>query len=211
MDVSLLQSALRLLFLLDRAGVPVPDQPDISEAVRVIRSEKRIQALDFWMRNPDYLAAEIIELVRTRRLDPDDVGLARRLMEDDEPDLRRYPMVRWHFGAYEPIDDAFSKLVTAGLARCRRTGDPTGRKRTDFFLLARGAAVAEKIVGLHPDLVWYKDRADLVAQVAGGDSGNSLKERQYRIQQYAKTRMGKTFGPITDVVIQDLTDMERAS
>jgi hypothetical protein len=210
-EVSILQSALRLLFLLDNAGADVANHPAIPEAVRVIRSEKRLQALDFWMRNPDYLAAEIMEMVGKRQLDPDHLMIARQLLEDDEPDLRRYPMVRWHFGAYEPIDDAFSKLVTAGLARSRRTGDPLGRRRTDFYLLAAGAAAAEKIVEQHSNLVWYKERAHLVGQVAGIDSGHSLKERQYRVREYAKTRIGSTFGPITDLVVRGLSEMERAS
>src|SRR5690606_37906916 len=116
-----LQGALRLLFLLDAAGVLVDGGPTIPPtAVKVVRSEKRIQAMDFWMRNPDYLAAEVLVLVQSRRFTDADLIVAQGLLVGDEPDLRRYPMVRYLFGAFEPIDDAFSMLVTPGLAARRR-------------------------------------------------------------------------------------------
>lgn len=211
MDVTILQGALRLLFLLDRGGVDVGDECAVEGAVRVVRSEKRLQALDFWMRNPDYLAAEILAMIGNGRLDRSDVDLVRRLLEDGEPDLRRYPMIRWHFGAYEPIDDAYSKLVTAGLAVCRRSGDPTGRRRSNFYLLVKGAETADALIVEEPSLRWYHDRAALVARVAGDDSGNALKERQYAHVEYAQTEIGSRFAAITDVVRRRLSDLGLAS
>lgn len=45
-----------------------------------------------------------------------------------EPSLRHYPMPRWRFGAFEPLDDAFALLEVYGLAIMRRTpgGTATG-------------------------------------------------------------------------------------
>lgn len=211
MDVETLQGALRLLFLLDRAGVAVEDGCPVEGAVRVVYSEKRLQALDFWMRNPDYLAAEIVAMIEDQRLERSEADTVRVLLDDREPDLRRYPMVRWHFGAYEPIDDAFSKLVTAGLAVCRRSGDPTGRRRSNFYLLGKGADAAATIVEAEPSLIWYSDRATLVARIAGSDSGNALKQRQYSHVDYAQTQIGSRFAAITDVVQQRLFDLGLAS
>jgi hypothetical protein len=207
MDIAVLQGALRLLFLLDAAGVLVDGGPTIPPtAVKVVRSEKRIQAMDFWMRNPDYLAAEVLVLVQSRRFTDADLIVAQGLLVGDEPDLRRYPMVRYLFGAFEPIDDAFSMLVTPGLAARRRAGNPHGRKSSYFYLLQAGADAVAKIIAEDPSLVWYRDRAELVARVAGNDSGNRLKERQYAHAQYAETQIGTRFAPITEIVRQRLAD-----
>lgn len=207
MDVTILQGALRLLFLLDAAGVPVSGADVPPTAVKVVRSEKRIQAMDFWMRNPDYLAAEILVLVTAGVFPQVDVAMAQALLVGDEPDLRRYPMVRYLFGAFEPIDDAFSILVTPGLAARRRAGNPQGKKSSNYYLLRAGADATAKIVVDHPDLRWYESRAALVARVAGGDSGNRLKERQYAHAEYAETQVGTRFMAITDVVRQRLADL----
>lgn len=210
MDVSALQGALRLLFLLDAAGAPVTAANSPPHAVKVIRSEKRVQAMDFWMRNPDYLAAEMLVLVKARLFPDSEISVAQGLVDGDEPDLRRYPMVRYLFGAFEPIDDAFSLLVTPGLAARRRAGSPQGRKSSYFYLLQAGADAAAQIVVDDPDLVWYRDRAELVARVAGSDSGSRLKERQYAHAQYADTEIGTRFVPITDIVRRQLAEYEDA-
>lgn len=212
MDVATLQGALRLLFLLGAGGVPVRDGAHVPpNAVKVVRSEKRLQAMDFWMRNPDYLAAEILVLVESDDFPSSDVTIAEELVAGDEPDLRRYPMVRYLFGAFEPVDDAFSLLVTPGLATRRRTGRPDGRKSSFFYLLQAGADATVKIISDDPDLGWYQDRAELVARVAGTDSGNKLKLRQYAHLDYAVTQVGTRFSPITEVVRQRLADLRASS
>lgn len=59
------------------------------------------QALDFWMRNPDYLANELLTVFEETS-DASLVQPAERIFEDHEPDLRRLPMIRYHFGAFVP-------------------------------------------------------------------------------------------------------------
>lgn len=117
------QSAIRLLACIDAAGNPErPDGwgPDI---VAAFHAQSRLQALDFWMRNPDYLANELLTEFETSG-DRSLVDLAQRIFDDREPDLRRLPMIRYHFGAFEPLDNALSILVAAGLIRIRRQGSP---------------------------------------------------------------------------------------
>ncbi len=212
MDVAAFQGALRLLFLLDAAGVPVGTGMNVPpNAVKVVRSEKRLQAMDFWMRNPDYLAAEILVLVEANTFAADDLTIAEGLLTGDEPDLRRYPMVRYLFGAFEPIDDVFSLLVTPGLATRRRTGKPNGRKSSYFYLLQAGSDTALKIISDDPDLDWYRNRAELVARVAGTDAGTQLKKRQYAHSEYAATQIGTRFSPITNVVRERLAAMKASS
>ena len=53
------RDAVRILFVIAKAGEPVKKTAPAGTRV-VIHAEKRLQALDFWMRNPDYLASEIL-------------------------------------------------------------------------------------------------------------------------------------------------------
>jgi hypothetical protein len=109
-----------LLFLLDRCGAPCGDTAagEAPEgAVALISGQKRLQALDFWLRNPDYLADDLLNQVESGSVaDPawalDQTGA---LLEGDEPEISRYPMVRWRFGAWEALDDALSLLFAHGL------------------------------------------------------------------------------------------------
>jgi hypothetical protein len=208
-DISVLQGALRLLFLLDRAGAPpVPDSPAAKAgAVSVIESEKKLQALHFWMRNPDHLASDILTCIDRGEADGLSLETAEALLEGDEPELRLYPMLRHLFGAFEPIDDSMAHLVSVGLALCRRLGDPAGLKRTDFWLLAAGRAAAANVVEEFPQLRWYADRADLVALVARADSGNRLKDRHYLVKEYANTPHGQLIPPVADSVRRRLAEM----
>ena len=209
MDVEALQGALRMLFLLDRAGVaPAPgSRAERDGAVAVIAAERKLQALHFWMRNPDYLAYEILACVESAKLDRGRIDTAEELLEGDEPELHRFPMLRHRFGAYEPIDDSFSYLAAAGLARCHRSGAPGDVKRTDFYLLLAGRKAAAQIIGDHPELRWYSDRAELVAEVGGPLSGYAAKKRQYELSQYVETALGAHIEPVADVVRAKLIEL----
>lgn len=204
------QDALRLLFLMVAAGVAPDDGEDVPEGgVAVIESEVKVQKLHFWMRNPDYLAAEILRRVEAKDLDRGWLDTVEELIESDEPDLRRYPMLRFRFGAFEPIDDAFAVLVAAGLARTVRSSVGSGQR--DFYLLELGRAKASEIVDLIPDLDWYPRRAATVAAVAGNATGNQLRLRQYEIAEYAQTSWNNQISSIVDLVRDDLTRLRAAS
>jgi hypothetical protein len=205
----LYQDALRMLFLLDAAGLPPGSGDDVPVgAVTVIESEVKVQKLHFWMRNPDYLAAEILTRIRDGALDKSWLDTAELLIEGDEPDLRRYPMMRYKFGAFEPLDDAFAILVTAGLARTVRSAVKGQR---DFYLLDLGRTKATEIVHDIPDLVWYPDRAKLVAEVAGDASGSKLRDRQYEVAEYAQTAWNNRIASIVDLVREEVQQMRAAS
>lgn len=200
------QHAIRLLVILAECGESVTAD-DPAAAVRVIRSELRLQALDFWLRNPDYLADELVTKVEMGEVDESYLEVARRLLEDPEPDLRWYPMPRWHFGAYEAIDDAFSLLEAYGLAVLRRLGGMSKTVRSQFFLTDRGADAAADLAS-QPRLDWYPKQVKLVHLVAGTDIGSQLKRRQYQQAEYAGTELGAHIGPIVDRVRDRLADIE---
>lgn len=191
---SSMQHAIRALVILDACGQPVTER-DPEGGVAVIRAELRLQALDFWLRNPDYLAGELLTMVEENRLPIADLAVVEHLLDDPEPDLHWYPMPRWHYGAYEALDDAFSVLSAYGLALVRRHGGLKKPARSQFFLTNEGrAAVAD--LAKEPVLSWYTDQVKLVAIAAGDDNGSTLKQRQYRQAQYAQTKLGVNIAPI---------------
>lgn len=201
------RDAIRILFILDQAGVKT-SRDSVIDAVKVIKAEKSLQAMDFWVRNPDYLAAELLSM---HEAEPSagHLGLAEIVMQGDEPDIRRLGMLRFLFGAWEQIDDAMATLDSYGLAKTHRVVDPQTRKvkRTDFYLLQAGADMAQQLAAEHPLLAWYRDRAALVKMVAGKDNGSKLKKRQYNQAEYAGARHGDVITPIKGRVLERLSKL----
>lgn len=192
---SIMQHAIRVLVILDGCGEPVA-QGDPDGCVAVIRAELRLQALDFWLRNPDYLAGELLTMIEAGSLPSAEyLQVVEELLENPEPDLHWYPMPRWHHGAYEAIDDAFSVLSAYGLAQVRRLGGIRKTARSQFFLTDAGRAAVAGLRG-EPVLSWYTEQVKLVALVAGDDVGSKLKNRQYEQAEYARTKLGTTIAPI---------------
>jgi hypothetical protein len=192
---SVMQHAIRLLVLLDGCGEPVV-QGDPEGCVAVLRAELRLQALDFWLRNPDYLAGELLAMAEAGDLSADEyLPVIEDLLESPEPDLHWYPMPRWHHGAYEAIDDAFSVLSAYGLAQVRRKGGIKKTARSQFFLTDAGRAAVDEL-RTEKVLSWYTTQVKLVALVAGSDVGSMLKQRQYKQAEYARTKLGTKIAPI---------------
>lgn len=175
------------------------------DVVGVIRAQMRLQALDFWMRNPDYLANELLSDYERER-DPTLLREARAIFDANEPDLRRFPMVRYLFGAFEPLDDALALLRAHDFVRVHREGVPGEHVREHVYVLtAQGRSAMEKLSSLAPELGWYPERARLVVRVAGGAGGKALKDRQYLQREYAETAQGKVIAPITERVRKRLS------
>lgn len=192
------QHAVRVLALLGVCGEDL-SATDPAGFVLVMRSELRLQALDFWLRNPDYLAGELLTLIEDGTVDDSYVAVAAGLLDDPEPNLHYYPMPKWHYGAYEALDDAFSVLDSYGLADVRRVGTPKKRQRNQFFLTANGVRAAAELAD-DPVLSWYVRQADLVKLVAGDDNGTQLKARQYKQANYAETKLGLRIASIAPLV-----------
>jgi hypothetical protein len=200
------QHAIRLLTLLAECG-ETTNESDPADTVKVVRSELRVQAMDFWLRNPDYLADELVTLAEAGSIDEGYLGVAQSLLDDPEPDLRWYPMPKWFYGAYEPLDDAFSLLETYRLATVRRSGRPgVKRLRSQFYLTELGAEAVDDLAA-DPVLKWYVAQSQLVRIVAGTDVGKNLKDRQYKQATYASTELGLSIAPIGDRVRERLNGL----
>jgi hypothetical protein len=194
-----LRDSLRLLFIID-AGAHAPANGAPNGAVGEVRSETRLQALDFWMRNPDYLAEELLnEYEQGQR--SDGLILAEKIILDGEPDLRREPMLRFKFGAWEPLDVPLSMLLSRGLIDIKRLGDAlSGAQDNIYYLMQKGRDAAQSLVKDVPALAWYSTRAQLVVSVAGNKPAGQLKLRQKEQQEYKNAAWGTLIPPITDRV-----------
>lgn len=199
-----------MLACIDAAGTATDASQWDADIVASLHAQSRLQALDFWMRNPDYLANELLTVFEETG-EQSLVVLAQRIFEDREPDLRRLPMIRYHFGAFEPLDNALSILVAAGLLRIRRQGSP-GQVREHIYLLTqKGRDAMASLAAAAPELAWYRDRAAIVTQIAGDRGGKALKDRQYLQAEYAATELNHIIAPITERVRERLSDiLERA-
>lgn len=200
------QSAVRLLACIDAASTNVTNDAWGADVVAILRAQSRLQALDFWMRNPDYLANELlIEFESTNEQSL--LDLARNILDSREPDLRRLPMIRYHFGAFEPLDNALSILCSAGLVRIRRQGVPGQVREHVYLLTAQGRQAMTDLAEKAVEISWYKERATVVARVAGDTGGKALKDRQYLQAEYADTELKHIIAPITDRVRKRLNEI----
>jgi hypothetical protein len=176
----------------------------------VVRTQVRLQKLDFWVRNPDYLANELLNEYET---DPESPGLvdeAERILTSQEPDLRRFPMLRHRFGAFEQLDNALSVLVEKGLARKRHRLGGARVLQHYYYLLAHGRTTAAGLVAEAPALAWYVDRTRIVVNLVDGVGGTRIKERQYLQRDYAGTPIGSYIPAITEQVRARLAALRQA-
>lgn len=205
---SVYQDAVRLLLLIAQAAEPLtisPLEAAPADAVAVLHSQVLLQKLDFWLRNPDYLADELISRFE-REGDREDLELARQILESDEPEVRSYQMLRYLFGAYEPLDEALSVLRTPGLVIRRRRGVQGRTAQHDYYLTTSGRYAAQKIVETAPELAYYVERAKLVADLAAGRRGSVLRDIQYLQPEYADAEIGTRIVGIADRARRRLKD-----
>lgn len=208
-----MQDAVRILMLIDKA-IEVVDgsrmaeaDPPLAAAVGVVRTQVRLQKLDFWVRNPDYLANELLNDYDDGDQDPALLQMAGEILDSEEPELRRYPMLRYLFGAYEDLEDALSILRQADLVIRRKKGRPGHVTRTDYYLTQAGKDMATRICTDYPDLAWYSNRAALVVLLADGHGATTLKDRQYLVDEYLSTPQGVRIPSITDRARRRLADI----
>lgn len=208
---SRLQDAVRLLLLIDGAAEPIEGQLSLDvpeDAVGVFRTQVALQKMDFWLRNPDYLA----ELLLDRYEQSGDAAMldeARRILDSEEPEVRRYPMLRYRFGAYEPLDQAMSVLTSAGLVIMRREGQPGRIRQHNYYVTEKGRTVAREMVADVPDLGYYVDRVALLLRLIEGLGPSVLKDMQYEQPEYAGASWRTRIATIAPRVRQRLADLDK--
>jgi hypothetical protein len=195
--------AIRILLLIAAVADPLGTTAPATSppnAVAVLRSESRLQKLDFWLRNPDYLADELLNDYE-RSKEPILLDLAAGIMENDEPEVRSIPMIRYLFGAFERLDRALSMLAAPRLVITVRRRAASGNiSQAYYYLTNRGREVAEEATASFPELAWYTERALLVRALAEatGHTGLALRKRQYLQRDYAETPLGELIPSIAE-------------
>ncbi|WP_329583326.1 hypothetical protein [Streptomyces sp. NBC_01361] len=194
--------AMRLLLLIAAVCEPLNEaeqQAAPKDAVAVLRAEGRLQKLDFWLRNPDYLADELLNDYE-REKEPINLELAGDILDSDEPEICAIPMLRYLFGAFEYIDLAMSILAVPRLVVVvpRRTVKRV--LQDNYYLTAKGRDLAERATEQFPVLAWYTERARLVRALAEatGHSALALRQRQYLQRDYAQTPLNEVIPSIAD-------------
>lgn len=202
------QDAVRLLLLINAVAEPItaPDKDEAPpDAVAVLHSQVLLQKLDFWLRNPDYLADELISRFE-REGNFEDLELARSILESEEPEVRSYPMLRYLFGAYEPLDEALAVLRTPSLVIRRKQGISGRTRQHDYYLTALGQTTAQNIITTAPVFSYYVERSALVADLAAGRRGSALRDIQYLQPEYADATLGNQIAGITNRARQRLRE-----
>lgn len=182
------RDAIKLLYILVKGSSPLDDSKG-SEPFAVFKGEARLHALDFWMRYPDYLAEELLDRYEQHN-NVQDLLSVKRILSEQEPELRKFPMIRYRFGAYEKIDNTVSILISRNLISVKRKVENGVLKETDFHVHKSAFALADDIVKEWTPLSWYAYRAELVSDVAADRGGTALKARQYQQIEYAATQLG---------------------
>lgn len=199
---------LRILLILYFFGEPLND-PTRPDAVRIFRTETRIQKIDFLIRNPDYLAYELLLIARSELSKQGEIKtIVKEIFSNQEPTLRRMEMERFFFGAYEDIDDVILFLKSIGFIQF------SSKKSSDFKTIDKQyfvTAVAEQkiLVNLNdlPKIQWYLDRCRMIHHYFGDLSGSQLKIAQYQIDEYRNTSYKDFIGDVENLTKTEFTTL----
>ncbi len=184
-----------------------------ANTVAVLRSESRLQKLDFWLRNPDYLADELLNDYE-RSHEQILLDIAGDILDSDEPEVCAIPMIRYLFGAFERLDRALSMLAAPRLVITRARLSAGGNiVQANYFLTEKGQETADKATHLYPELAWYTERAQLVRALAEatGHTGLALRKRQYLQRDYAQTPLGEIIPSIANRTRERLATLRESA
>lgn len=198
------QDTIRILFLLVNGSEPYEDNTNTS-IKGIFKGELKLHAMDFWIRYPDYFANELLIKYEETR-DNKFLEFAKEIFTNNEPDLRRIPMIRHLFGAYQDLNNTLSILVTKGLIKDSGTKSKKGSQvqQHNYLLYDKAYQIISIATTDFPILKWYDNRSKLVVEIVGERGGTALKDRQYEHIEYAKTRQGGIIPSIKEDVLEKL-------
>ncbi|PJG53161.1 hypothetical protein CVM73_22090 [Bradyrhizobium forestalis] len=202
------RDALRLLFIL-HMGARTPEPTEAPPGViGIFEGEKRLMAIDFWVRYPDYLADQLLNAYEKSK-DANLISEIQKIFDRDEPDVRTIKVLRWRYGAFDRIEDALAILSARNLVKPMKKSIPTGIQH-DFLIYQRAAGFLRDAVQEQPTIKWYEDRTHLALSVAGDKSGSALKDMQYAVPEYDGTQWSAEIPGIKDRVLRRLKDLTGA-
>lgn len=192
-DLDYYQSRLRVLFILYFFSKPYKKVNEPNRTT-IFETEVRIQKIDFLIRNPDYLAYEILSLVNEGgHQNKEEVQvIVSDIFKNKEPTIRKHEMERFFFGAYEDLDDIIAFLKAFDFidfeSEKSTSGNVIGKK---YFITKHGEEKIKRGISEIPLISWYSERCKLIHRFFGNLSGSELKMRQYQIQKYRDTPLNQ--------------------
>lgn len=185
-ESSKLRDRLRILLILyffseDRT------HPKLSDCVKLLESEVKIQKIDFLLRYPSYFCYELILLIRDRQIkDGEEIkAIIKEIFGSKEPQIRTQEMQRFFFGAFEKLDNVIAFLKSLNLIHYESDRSIDGRIVNKKYWVTKKACNAIKNSLLELESIkWYSERCKLIHSFFGGLSGTELKEMQYEIEEY---------------------------
>lgn len=192
---------------MDVLGTPLAGPSAVPGAVKVVRSLTRLAKIDFWLRNPDYLAHELLTELETGR-QPPDTTLPRvaDMIGGSAPSLHRYPMAKYLYGAFERPDNALALLASRKHIKQLRINESSNARR-DYYLLAKGQAAAAAMREEVPTIQWYVRQAEAIALIPEAVAGGPMRKRQYEHPFYETAIVGRLIPPITEEVTKRAAEL----
>lgn len=176
-----------------------PTEPHL---VKVFNSEVRIQKIDFLIRNPDYLAYELLLFAKEGKFSRTEIKLiVKDIFAKKEPVIRRLEMEKFFFGAYEDIDDVIGFLKSIGFIEFKSEKNINLKTINKCYYITNLAC--EKVnmdLNKLQTLEWYIKRCELINNYFGDLSGSQLKALQYEIDEYRNTSYKEYINDIQDQV-----------
>ena len=154
--------------------------------VRVLYTETRIQKIDFLLRNPDYFALELLNLLPTKKHDRNQIkNVIIDIFKNREPEIRRLEMEKFFFGAYEDIDDVIAFLESYGFIvfKSKRNIELNVIDK-QYYVTQYAEERIDKVLSEMDSLKWYIDRCEQIKQYFGDYTGTRLKNMQYEEETY---------------------------
>jgi hypothetical protein len=189
------------------------EKTDNPEFPLLFYGEIKIQAIDFFIRNPDYLAFELLSIAESDSEQSKEIKtIVKSIYKTSEPTIRRLEMEKFFYGAYEDIDDIIAFLSSRGLLKYESKMRTNLRVAEKHYYITQKAEVllqnAEKEIEAAG---WYYRRCSIIKSFLGGTTGSEMKARQYQIGEYSNTTYKEKIDQIDDLVYEKFKEIYNES
>ena len=169
---------------------------------KLFETEIKLQKLDFWIRNPDYLAYSLLDIAKECSIKKQEIrDIVKKIFRDREPDIRKEEMRKLLYGAYEDLDEVISFLESVDLIRFRSNKNVSLDKvNKRYYITDLGVNKVESNLEKLPFLKWYEERCCLIKKYFGDKTGTQLKDIQYKVDAYAQASYGEIIPNISNHV-----------
>lgn len=170
--------------------------------VRVLYTETRIQKIDFLLRNPDYFALELLNLLPVKEYYRNQIkNVIIDIFKNREPEIRRLEMEKFFFGAYEDIDDVIAFLESFGFIvfKSKRNIELNVIDK-QYFVTRYAEERTDKLLSEMDSVKWYVDRCEQIKKYFGDYTGTQLKNLQYEEETYRNTSYNEFIADVQEKV-----------